>query len=862
MIPVSLRICNFLSYGKDVPPLDFTQFNIACLSGGNGQGKSALLDALTWVLWGEGRKAQQEKKADKGLLKIGEQQMWVDLVVELEGEQYRIIRKFSLLKNRSYSELELMVFDSQKNDYISLSAPSLRQTQQRINSILRMDYHTFINSAFILQGRVDEFTRKSARERKEILSEVLGLSRYEALSLLARKHIRELDKEIILLISRIEQIKKEVAQKDAVLEEIRSIEQDEHRQMSVTKAKKEILQKLEKEYHKLHYDQQQKEEIAIRISTEQRELQEFEKRREKIERQIKEYQFLLSQESNILSDYEIYLTLSQQSREMLQTMQYCRQLEEEKREIENRIKNIKTRLLLQLEQKQEKYTELSAKVSSLTTIKQEIKELELKIRYFTNLQKRKEQIEQEGNFIKVEIENKKSQIMRLQEDITNNQEKLDLLNKGDRHTCPLCFSPLDEKKKERITITIKQEMEKINLKIRDINNDITTLSNRKFSFQQEWKRLHDELKKKDMVQERLATCNLLVQEGEKISQQIKELTKSIKELQAKINQQDFAQEEKERLSDLEKRIKEQNYSDKRYLEINQKLDSLKEIPLQREKLQEAKKLFLKLEEEKRLMNKQYKDKEKSINKLKESQELLNKNGAKISDLQKKIAIEQEDLDKLLKELDELLVKKGASRERLGKINQYQQEQKEIEESIKRLSYQKDIYDKLNTAFGKNGIPSMIIENAIPELEEEANIILARLSDEPTRITLESLRELQSGEAKETLDIKIHDEMGIRPYELYSGGEAFRIDFALRIALSKLLTYRAGARLRTLVIDEGFGTQDEEGLQKLIQAINTIQSDFDKILVITHLPMLKDAFPVRIEVWKDPVLGSQFQMIHL
>jgi len=69
-------------------------------------------------------------------------------------------------------------------------------------------------------------------------------------------------------------------------------------------------------------------------------------------------------------------------------------------------------------------------------------------------------------------------------------------------------------------------------------------------------------------------------------------------------------------------------------------------------------------------------------------------------------------------------------------------------------------------------------------------------------------------------------------------------------------------LKTLVIDEGFGTQDEEGLEKLVQAINAIQSDFDKILVITHLSFLKDAFPVRIEVWKDPTLGSRFELIHL
>jgi exonuclease SbcC len=210
----------------------------------------------------------------------------------------------------------------------------------------------------------------------------------------------------------------------------------------------------------------------------------------------------------------------------------------------------------------------------------------------------------------------------------------------------------------------------------------------------------------------------------------------------------------------------------------------------------------------------------------------------------------------------LYQKKGICQEKIANIEKLQLEAQNLENEKAHHLYQKEIYKKLTAAFGKNGIQAMIIENAIPELEDEANVILAQLSNEKTTISLESVRELKSGDARETLDIKIHDDMGIRPYELYSGGETFRIDFAIRIALSKLLAYRAGARLKTLVIDEGFGTQDEEGLEKLVQAINAIQSDFDKILVITHLSFLKDAFPVRIEVWKDPTLGSRFELIHL
>jgi exonuclease SbcC len=116
-----------------------------------------------------------------------------------------------------------------------------------------------------------------------------------------------------------------------------------------------------------------------------------------------------------------------------------------------------------------------------------------------------------------------------------------------------------------------------------------------------------------------------------------------------------------------------------------------------------------------------------------------------------------------------------------------------------------------------------------------------------------------GDTVETLDIKIADELGTRPYENYSGGEQFRVNFAVRIALSKLLARRAGAQLQTLVIDEGFGALDSAGRDRLVEAINVIQDDFQRILVITHLDELKDAFPVRIEVTKTGE-GSQISIV--
>jgi exonuclease SbcC len=144
------------------------------------------------------------------------------------------------------------------------------------------------------------------------------------------------------------------------------------------------------------------------------------------------------------------------------------------------------------------------------------------------------------------------------------------------------------------------------------------------------------------------------------------------------------------------------------------------------------------------------------------------------------------------------------------------------------------------------------------LERTANDLLARMTDGRMHVRIHTQREIKTGELREALDIVISDELGSRPYEMYSGGEAFRINFAIRIALSRLLARRAGAQLRALFIDEGFGTQDARGREHLIAAINSIQDDFDRILVITHIDELKDAFPARIEVTKTP-LGSEFRL---
>ena len=192
MIPVRLWLRNFLSYGDDVPPLDLDGLHMACLSGANGHGKSALLDAITWALWGESRR---DARAG-GMMRLGSGEMFVELVFDQDGQRYRVRRAQRRARETATTTLDFYAYDGEGDQWRALTAGSARDTQARIDARLRIGYGTFINSAFLLQGRADEFTRRTPAERKQVLSDILDLSRYERLASLAKDERRELDRRL------------------------------------------------------------------------------------------------------------------------------------------------------------------------------------------------------------------------------------------------------------------------------------------------------------------------------------------------------------------------------------------------------------------------------------------------------------------------------------------------------------------------------------------------------------------------------------------------------------------------------------------------------------------------------------------
>ncbi len=204
MIPLHLRISGFLSY-RDTVELDFNTFDLACISGHNGAGKSSLLDAFTWSLFGEARGKSSEVINLNQEVKAAE----VALTFQHEGNTYRVQR--TLPRNKS----TLLEFQIKSGDeWRPLTEKTTRDTQARIEQTLRLDYETFVNASFFLQGKADQFTQQNATKRKEVLSNILGLEAWEEYKNRTADKRKAIEREVDEIDGRVAEIDAELGEEE------------------------------------------------------------------------------------------------------------------------------------------------------------------------------------------------------------------------------------------------------------------------------------------------------------------------------------------------------------------------------------------------------------------------------------------------------------------------------------------------------------------------------------------------------------------------------------------------------------------------------------------------------------------------
>ncbi|RIK46128.1 MAG: hypothetical protein DCC58_04180, partial [Chloroflexi bacterium] len=213
MTPLELRLSNFMSY-RDEVTLDFSRLKVACFSGDNGAGKSALLDAITWALWGKTRAS-----SDRDVISIGASEMEVTFTFALHDREYRVFRRRTA-GTSSRQSLEFDVRATGMLDWVPITGDTVRQTEKKIVDTINLDYDTFVNSAFILQGRADSFAQIGPTDRKRILAEILNLSEYETLHQLARDEERSVRAALNEATQRLDALDRALGERQQRLDEL------------------------------------------------------------------------------------------------------------------------------------------------------------------------------------------------------------------------------------------------------------------------------------------------------------------------------------------------------------------------------------------------------------------------------------------------------------------------------------------------------------------------------------------------------------------------------------------------------------------------------------------------------------------
>ena len=442
-------------------------------------------------------------------------------------------------------------------------------------------------------------------------------------------------------------------------------------------------------------------------------------------------------------------------------------------------------------------------------------------------------------------------------------ERLNKVNDVNEAVCPTCGQDLSPEHREQVIAEIKALGKPLGDQYRENKEVIEVLKGKLSALKSKQNELRATNQKRSRLENEAALLKQSLQQLEAREKQWKaEKAVHLETIQAELIQESFLPEVRLELTELQHKIAVLAYDQNLHNEVRKRIQSLANA-------EKAQTDLLLAQNNSSLIKAELENLQAEIqseqNSLEDAMESLNKEVEALDEARGKA----QDPRTAESELDQLRENQAVSNRKIGELNQalasiqkQRERQTKLREEKDGLNEQIRQYSKLETAFGKSGVPAMLIEQALPELEEQANNLLGKLTDYNLSVKLESQREYKDKkreDKKETLDIIVSDGSGVRDYETYSGGEAFRINFALRLALSRVLSHRAGAKLRTLVIDEGFGNQDAQGRQRLIEAINAVKDDFEKILIITHIEELKDYFSNRIEVTKT-ASGSSIEVI--
>ena len=864
-----MKLSGFLSY-RDPVELDFTSFDLACISGQNGAGKSSLLDAVTWALFGQAR------KRDESVVNLQSKAAEVAFTFEYEGGVYRVIR--SLARGKT-TTLEFQILDKgqRTNDEIvhrsssvvghgswrPLTERTTRDTQARIENILRLDYETFVNAAFFLQGKADQFAQLSPSRRKDILSNILGLEAWEVYKERAAERRKSIESDLDSVDGRLQEIEAELAEEPVRTQKLAELDAELKRLTAVRKTQEVALANVRQARAGLDRQKHLARKLAEALERAGVNLSGLQSRLTSKQVERASHADLVARAADVESTYAAWQSARAEIERLDAAAAKFHEHDERRQPLLREIDAEKARLEQEKRSLEEQYSVFRDQYSAVSGLQEELAgtkkslvETETKLAEREGFQKQAQEWREKQAEMRAENASLKAEMDEL-------KVRIGKLESAEGASCPLCGQPLSPEHRASTLDQLNAEGRSRGDQWRANKSALEEMTSRITALEA---LLSDLASAENDRLDRAAVVSQLTERLENLQHQAAEWkkvgAKRLAEVEKILAGEKYAAEARKKLVKVDKELAALGYDAAAHDAARRSEVQARSAEVEFRNLESARAALKPLDDEINNLRSEIVNRQSEIS----VQQLEYDGMAAALAAAEAETPDLESAERALFDLQEqenrLNQEVGAARQRVTVLDDLRKRRKRLEAERGDLGLQIGRYKTLERAFGKDGVPALLIEQALPEIESKANELLDRLSDGTMSVrfvTQSAYKDRKRDDLKETLDIQISDGAGVRDYEMYSGGEAFRANFAIRLALSEVLARRKGARLQTLVIDEGFGSQDARGRQRLIEAINAVRSNFAKILVITHLEELKDAFPTRIEVEKTE-RGSTFKII--
>jgi exonuclease SbcC len=860
MIPISLKITGFLSYQQPVE-LDFSTFDLACISGSNGAGKSSLLDAITWVLFGQARKKDESVINSNPKVKAAE----VVFTFSYEDQVYRVLR--TLPRGKS-NILEFQILQKpdpagSEDEWRSLSEHTLKETQARILQVLRLDYDTFINAAFFLQGKADLFAQQAPGKRKDILGNILGLELWETYKERAVERRKTIESDVSIKDAQIQEIDGELSEEMVRKNRLEELEMQLKEHTTSRKIQESTLEKMKQLAATLLQQRSLVETLEAGLGRVKINRNDLNTRL--VERQTEHDRFidLLENAPEVDKAFVDWQNLRKELEKWEAVAGQFREHDSERKSLLGKLGNEQARLEQELKTLLEEQARIEDQKSSIPDLEIDITFVQTDLVVVDGQMSERDRLNDEIKLTREKQTELRSENSRLKAEMDELKERIDHLLATEGAICPLCGQPLNQADRIKLIDQLQSEGTVLGDRFRANKTELDEMTAKVINQEQtltglasvEKERLEKTTRMTQLISRMESIVNII--DGWKNSG-----AGRLEEIRQSLDKKTYLPEIQMELSNLDKSLAVLGYDPAVHDSVKRAELIGRESETNFHDLNSAKAAVKPLENEISSLNQQIEKLDDEIKK----QEMDLKQARNVLVEAEKMAPDTEGAERLLFDLqdreNQLNQDVGAARQKVAVLNDLRVRRKRLETDREELATQIGKLKTLERAFGRAGVPALLIEQALPEIESRANDLLDRLSDGAMSVrfvTQSAYKDKKREDLKETLDILISDGAGVRDYEMFSGGEAFRVNFAIRLALSELLSHRKGARLQTLVIDEGFGSQDAQGRQHLIEAINAVRGDFAKVLVITHLDELKDAFQTRIEVTKTET-GSVLNVV--